>query len=120
MDVRVRTINITTSSLTGDYSTTVDTVGPILLQVVYEAGANIGSAADLAITDTITGMSLLTMTNFGTTAGFTRLPRRLICNTSGVESTATYDYQVVNREITVAVTSSYTAAQTGTLHLVFG
>ena len=50
MNIRARTVNITTSTA-GAFSGTFDAAGPLLLHVVYGAGSNLSSAADLSITD---------------------------------------------------------------------
>ena len=120
MNIRTQTVDIVTSSLNA-FSKTYQALGPLLLQVVYAVDSDISSAADLTITDDVTGMILLSAANFGSTAGFTKLPRRLIHDAAdGTESTGTYDYQAVNPQVTVAVANATAQGQTGTLYLVYG
>lgn len=121
MNVRTTEVDITTSSL-GAFSNEYQVGGPLVLQVVYEAGSNISSAADLLITDSLTAMTILSATDFGSTAGFTKLPRRLIADADdGSESTSNvYDYMAVNQKITVAVSGATAAAQTGKLFITCG
>lgn len=120
MDVRSQTVTITTDT-TAQFSQSVSAPGPLLLHVTLDADSDIGGAADLAITDSYTGMNLLTAANFSSTALKSWTPRTLVHNSAdAVQSTGSYDYQAVNQTVTVAVTGATADGQTGTLHLTFG
>lgn len=118
MDVRTSKVTISTSTA-GAFTQSVPAGGARLLHAVYQGALT--AASDLLITDALTGMTLLSAANFGSTLKKTWTPRRLINNAAnGTESTSVFDTQAVNQSVTVAISGSTAGVATGTLYLVFG
>lgn len=91
----------------------------ILLKLYYVPDVTnpLATGADLTITDDL-GQTIYSQTNIGTSA-YDRLPRRLISNIDGVESTTVHDYIPVSGKITATIAQGGDT-DTGTFYLYVG
>lgn len=120
MNIATKTVDILTSTA-GAFSQEFIAPGEFLFHVILSSGGTLSSAADLSITDTRTGMVLLSAANFGGTSRKDYTPRRFVNNAAdAVASTSVYDYQALTGSITVSLTGATAANQEGTLYLVCG
>jgi len=124
MEIRTERVVVTTSA-SGAFTGASDASGPLLMHIVYAAdaaGAALSGAADLSVTDTLTGMPLFLTSNFGSSDQKVYTPRRFVNDSAtGVESTTVMDYQAVNPSgLTISITGATAASQTATLWMVFG
>jgi len=102
----------------GDFTITLPAGGGEVMQVRYIVdGSNpLATGADLTITETTTGVNILTMTNIGVSS-FTRLPRKFVADpSSGVESTTNIDRLAVHKSLTFTIAQGG-AATVGTFYV---
>ncbi len=104
MTIQVLQANVVTDG-SGDFTITLPCGGGEVMQVRYvvDGSTPLATGADLTITETTTGLNVLTMANIGTSS-FTRVPRKFVANPAdGVESTTNIDRLAVHRSLTFTI-----------------
>lgn len=117
MTVQVLQANVLTDG-SGDFTITMPCGGGEVMEVRYvvDGTSPLATGADLTLTETTTGLNVLTMANIGTSS-FTRLPRKFVANpATGVESTTNIDRLAVHRSLTCTIAQGG-AAKVGTFYV---
>lgn len=117
MTVQLLQANVLTDG-GGNFIVTLPSGGGLLRQVRYivDGVSPLDAGADITITESGTGVNLLTMANISTSS-FTRLPREFAANPAdGVVSTTNVDAIAVHGSITLVVAQGG-AAKIGTVYV---
>jgi hypothetical protein len=111
MTVQVLQANVLTDG-SGDFTITLPCGGGEVMQVRYvvDGSSPLATGADLTITETTTGVNVLTMANIGVSS-FTRSPREFVANPAdGVVSSTNVDRIAVHRSLTFTIAQGGAAA----------
>lgn len=119
MRIAVHTINVTTDA-SGDYESDPIPVDGFLMRLSYKpSGSPLDTGADVTLTETLTGLTIYSQANIGTSA-FTKLPRKFIANAAdGADSATIFDLIPINDKVTLTIASGGNAL-TGTFYMVIG
>ena len=117
MTIQVLTANVVTDG-SGDFTVSMPSGGGLLRQVRYvvDGGDPLATGADLTLSESTTGVNILTFANIGVSS-FIRCPRELEANPAdGVVGTANICLIAVHRSLTLTIAQGG-AAKVGTFYV---